>query len=129
MLAAGATFGCEAPDNALVHSCEHRPLELASLCHIRAKRLDAVQFASFAANTKNERVRVKATVRLRRGAVTVELPGCVPTQGQGVVRPDRPLVLECDSKLNRNDYSFSLAARPKDLPVEGLEGDVTFRAL
>jgi hypothetical protein len=113
----------------LVHSCARRPLELTSHCHIRAKRLDGDQFASFSANTKNERVRVKATVRLQRGAVSVELPGCVPTQGQGVVRPGQPLVLECDSKLNRNDYTFSLAARPMDLPVEGLEGDVTFRAL
>jgi hypothetical protein len=126
---AGATWGCEPPDNALLHGCAHRPLDLTSHCYVRAKRLDDIQYASFAANTKNERVRVKVALRLQRGAVAVELPGCVPTQGRGVVRPGQPSVLECDSKVHRNDYTFSISARPLDFPVEGLEGDVSFRAL
>ncbi len=122
-------LGCEPPDNALVHGCTRSALDLSSRCYLRAQRLDREQFASFDADTKNERVRVEANIRLKRGEVAIQLPGCPSAQGRGTVIPGRALLLHCDAKLNRNDFTLSLSANPTSLPVEGLEGDVTFRPM
>jgi hypothetical protein len=120
-------LGCDPPDNALVHGCSYGPLELATHCYVRAKRLDRQQFAHFDANTKNQLVRVSATVRVQRGEVTIDVAGC--EQGKGVARPGQPAVIHCESKLNRNTYTFSLGARPTSMPVEGIEGEVTFQPI
>lgn len=122
------SLGCAAPDNALVHSCSRSVLDLSSRCHVRAKQLDKDQFTSFDAHTKNTLVRVQATIRVQRGEVNIELPGCAQAN-QGVARPGHPVVIACDTKLNRNDFSFSLWARPRALPVEGVDGEVTFRPI
>jgi hypothetical protein len=125
----GATLlGCAPPDDALVHGCASRGiLELGSNCYVSAKRLEKDQLATFDAQTKNERVRVKATVRVHRGEVTIELPGC--ERGSGVAKPGQPFVVECDAKIDRNTYRLFLWARPKTKPIEGVEGDVSFRAI
>jgi hypothetical protein len=127
VLLVAALPGCDPPDNALVHGCSRGGLDLVSSCYLRAKRLDGDQLAAFDAQTKNTLVRVKASVRVQRGEVTIELPGC--ERGSGVARPGQPFVVECDSKLNRNSYTLLLWARPKLTPVEGVEGEVTFRAI
>jgi hypothetical protein len=94
---------------------------------VSAKRLDKDQLATFDAQTKNERVRVKANIRVQGGEVTIELPGC--ERGSGVAKPGHPFVVECDAKINRNSYRLWLWARPKSQPLQGLEGEVSFRAI
>ena len=124
MLALGS---CDPPDSALVHGCTRSPLDLFSHCYVRAKRLDTDQLAAIDTDTKNEKVAVKVTVRVRKGEATIELPGCA--QGRGIAKPGQPFVIQCDSKIERTTYKLWLWARPKSGPVEGLDGEVTFRAI
>jgi hypothetical protein len=119
--------GCAPPDNALVHGCQRSALDLFSRCYVRAKRLDRDQLAAMDADTRNEKVAVKATVRVQKGQAIIELPGC--ERGRGVAKPGTPFVIQCDSKLTRNSYKLWLWARPQSGPVEGLEGEITFRAI
>jgi hypothetical protein len=119
---------CAAPEDALVSSCHTPTLSLITECKLRATRLPTVRYAYMDANTKNFKVRVSGTFTVQKGRVNVAVPGC-EEGGRAEVTVERPASIQCDTALNRNDFTFAVRAEPVEGSAEGFAGSVTFKAI
>jgi hypothetical protein len=120
--------GCAPPEDALVTSCTAGVTSLSTECRLRATRLPGPRFSTIDAGTKNFEVRVSATFSVRKGRVTVAIPGCTEG-GSAEVTVERPVSVQCDASLNRSTFAFAVEARPGEGGAEGLDGSLTFRPI
>jgi hypothetical protein len=120
--------GCAPPEDALVASCTTGMTSLSTECQLKAAKLPGPRYSYIDADTKNFKVRVSGTFSVRKGRVTVALPGCTEG-GSAEVTVGRPASLQCDAALNRSNFTFAIEARPGDGGAEGLAGSLTFQPI
>jgi hypothetical protein len=101
---------------------------LSTECQLKAAKLPGPRYAYIDADTKNFKVRVSGTFSVRKGRVTVALPGCTEG-GSAEVAVGRPASVQCDAALNRSNFTFAIEARPGEGGAEGLAGSFTFRPI
>jgi hypothetical protein len=118
--------GC-APTNIAHSSCESHPLTTADewTCTVKGTLVDTTNSVHYTTESRNQIAKVQIALQVTKGTLRItyaDLAG----QHQLLVTPSEPAVLSIQTRLRKDDRSFTVMYEPFNGPVEGLSGTVNY---
>jgi len=118
--------GC-APTNIAHSSCESHPLTTADewTCTVKGPIVDTTNSVHYTTESRNQIAKVQIALQVTKGTLRItyaDLGG----QHQLLVTPSEPAALSIQTRLRKDDRSFTVMYEPVNGSVEGLTGTVNY---
>jgi hypothetical protein len=118
--------GC-APSNIAHSSCTDHPLTTADewTCTVQGPLVDTTNSVHYTTESRNQVAQVKIALQVTRGTLRVSYYDLAGEQ-HVLVTPSEPAVISMQTRLRKDDRSFTVIYEPLNGTVEGLTGTVNY---
>lgn len=119
-------LGC-APKNMAHSSCTDHPLTTADewTCTVNGPLVDVTNSVHYTTESRNQIARVKIALQVTKGTLRLTYYDLAGEQ-HVLVTPSEPAALDIQTRLRKEDRSFSVMYEPVNGRVEGLSGTVNY---
>lgn len=116
-----------APKNIAKSSCQSELLATGDpwTCTISGERVEQVNAIHFTTESRNLMAKVKVALLVKKGSLRVSY---VDSSGprELVVTPQTPAAVDFETRLHRDNRSFTITFEPRGGAVQGLSGTVDY---
>jgi len=118
--------GC-APDNIAYGTCQSHPLTVADewTCTVKGPLVDNTNSISYGTESRNQIAKVEIALQVSKGTLRVTYGDLTGAQ-HVLVTASEPAALSFQTRLSRDDRSFTVMYEPVNGRVEGLVGSVKY---
>jgi hypothetical protein len=116
-----------APTNIAHSSCTDHPLTTADewTCTVKGPLVDTTNSIDYKTDSRNQIAQVQIALQVTKGTLRVTY-GDLAGSHKVLVTPSEPLTLSVQTRLRKDERSFTIMYEPFNGPVEGLTGTVNY---
>ena len=116
-----------APTNIAHSSCTDHPLTTADewTCTVKGALVDTTNSVRYTTESRNQVAQVKVALQVAKGTLRITYADLAGSH-QLLVTPSEPAAFSMQTRLSKDDRSFTIMYEPFNGPVEGLTGTVNY---
>jgi hypothetical protein len=118
--------GC-APANIAGGSCQDHPLTTADewTCTVKGPLVETTNTITYKTDSRNQIAKVEIALQVTKGTLRITYAD-LEASHKVLVTPSEPFAISMQTRLRKDERSFSIMYEPVNGPVEGLTGSVKY---